>query len=124
MKRDIKSDYRGWRFLDKVPLISRDEQWKSYFDSKFSDIDVDVDIDTDGIVEDVADALKDILDDELCCVHKHIEDAKKHLCCDICHAKNDIKSHIDEKIEPIMQFEEQFSDLNEQVQTIIGLLNE
>ena len=48
------------------------------------------------------------------------EDAEKHLCCDICCAKNDIKNHIDEKIEPIMEFETNFSDLNAQVQEILN----
>ena len=49
---DIRMDYRGWKFRDKVPLIPRDQQWKHYFDSKFDAIDVDVtvDIDTDEII--------------------------------------------------------------------------
>ena len=55
-------------------------------------------------------------------VHKHIEDAKEHLCCDVYCAKNDIKNHIDHKIDTI-NFEEQFSNLNEQVTEILNRLD-
>lgn len=135
MRRDIKSDYRGWRFWDKVRLIPRDQQWKSYFDSKFDNIEVDVhcdcdcgsDFDPNEIIEPIenkidvsVETLENNLQEKLCKVHKHIEDAEKHLCCDICCAKNDIKNHIDEKIEPIMEFETNFSDLNAQVQEILN----
>ena len=139
MKRDIKSDYRGWRFRDKVNLIPRDQQWKSYFDEKFANIDIDIDCDFDFDPNEIIQPIENVIevnvqngvetinnniDEKLCKVHKHIEDAKDHLCCDICCAKNDIKNHIDEKIEPILLFEEDFSNLNEQVQTIIDKLNE
>lgn len=135
MKRDIKSDYRGWRFWDKVRLIPREEQWKNYFDSKFDNIEVDVHCDCDcgpefdpnEIIEPIenkidtsVETLENDLNEKLCKVHKHIEDAEQHLCCDICCAKNDIKNHIDEKIEPIMEFETNFSDLNAQVQEILN----
>lgn len=136
--RDIKSDYRGWRFRDKVPLITKDTQWRQYFDSKFANIDIDCDFDFDfdpnQIIEPIqnsievnvqngVETLETHIDEKLCRVHEHIEEAKDHLCCDICCAKNDIKNHIDEKIEPIMLFEEEFSNLNEQVQTIIDKLD-
>lgn len=117
--RNIKTEYRGWRFFDKVPLISREDQWKYYFDGKFDGISVD--IDADEIRETIETALDDGLDCKLGKVHKHIEDAKEHLCCDICHSKNDIKRHIDSKIDPI-HFEEQFSNLNEQVAEILNRL--
>jgi len=119
--KDIRSYYRGWIYRDKVPFIPREQQWIDYFNSKFDgiDVDVDVDIDTDAITQ----SIKDELESSLCCVHKHIEEAKKHLCCDICYAKKDIKKHIDEKIEPIMLFEENFSNLNEQVQQILDKIN-
>ena len=118
----IGLDYRGWKYRDKVPLIPRDQQWFGYFEKKFADIDVDIDIDTDEIKEVIETTINKNLDGKFCNVHKHIEDAKKHLCCDICCAKKDIKKHIDNKIDPI-HFEEQFSNLNEQVETIINLLN-
>lgn len=121
-KRDIRMDYRGWKFRDKVPLIPRDQQWKSYFDAKFGGIDVDVDIDTNEIKETIENALNSSLDSKLCHVHKHIEDAKEHLCCDICCARKDIKEHINSKFEEI-NFEEKFSNLNEQAETIIQKLN-
>ena len=137
--KDIKSYYRGWLFRDKVNLIPKDQQWIAYFDKKFDDIDIDVDIDfkPEDIIEPIQQSIETNvqngvdtviehmnLEEEFCKVHKHIEDAEKHLCCDICHAKTDIKNHIDEKIEPIMQFEEAFSNLNEQVQQIINHLNQ
>ena len=55
-------------------------------------------------------------------IHKHIEDAKEHLCCDVFCAKNDNKKYIDKKIDPI-NFEEQFSNLNEQVTEILSRLD-
>lgn len=115
--RDIKSDYRGWKFRDKVPLISKEQQWFGYFDSKFDDISIDIDTD------EVKQTIKTTLEGELCHVHQHIDDAKCHLCCKINSAKNCINQHIDEKIEPIVHFEENFSDLNEQVQQILDKLN-
>lgn len=128
-------DYRGWKFRDKVPLIPRDQQWKHYFDSKFDAIDVDVtvDIDTDEIINAIGDKIDETfdgfddilnttLDTKLVDVHKHIEDAKSHLCCDICCAKNDIKTHIDNKFNAV-NFEEQFSNLNEQAERIIQKLD-
>lgn len=119
-KRDIRMDYRGWKFRDKVPLIPRDQQWKNYFDGKFGDIDID--IDSNEIKETIENTLNSSLDCKFCGVHNHIEEAKEHLCCDICHAKKDIKEHIDNKFDEI-NFEEQFSNLNEQAETIIQKLN-
>lgn len=121
-KRDIRMDYRGWKFRDKVPLIPRDRIWKAYFDAKFDAINIDVDIDEEEIKETIEDTINNNLDDKFCKVHKHIEEAKDHLCCDICHAKKDVKKHIDDKFDAI-NFEEQFSNLNEQAETIIQKLN-
>lgn len=113
-----KEDYRGWKFWDKVPLVPRDQQWKYYFDSKFGSIDIDS--------NEIKETIENTLDDSLNCkfhrVHEHIEEAKNHLCCDICCAKKDIKQHIDNKFDAI-NFEEEFSNLNEQVETIIRKLD-
>ena len=127
-KKDIKTDYRRYKFFDKVPLISCKDQMKSYFDNKFGAIDID--IDTEEIKETIVNTidsslnstLDSTLDSKLNKVHKHIEDAKEHLCCDVFCAKNDIKKHIDKKIDPI-NFEEQFSNLNEQVTEILSRLD-
>ena len=127
-KKDIKTDYRCDKFCDKVPLISCKDQMKSYFDNKFGAIDID--IDTEEIKETIVNTidsslnstLDSTLDSKLNKVHKHIEDAKEHLCCDVFCAKNDIKKHIDKKIDPI-NFEEQFSNLNEQVTEILNKLD-
>ena len=131
-KKDIKTDYRRDEFFDKVPLISCKDQMKSYFDNKFGAIDID--IDTEEIKETIVNTidsslnstldstLNSTLDNKLNKVHQHIEDAKEHLCCDVFCAKNDIKKHIDKKIDPI-NFEEQFSNLNEQVTEILSRLD-
>ena len=111
---------------------------KLYFDSKFGAIGGDVDIDTEEIKETIVNTidssldstlnstldstLNSTLDNKLNKVHKHIEDAKEHLCCDVYCAKNDIKNHIDHKIDTI-NFEEQFSNLNEQVTEILNRLD-
>ena len=129
-KKDIKTDYRRDEFFDKVPLISCKDQMKLYFDNKFGAIDIDVDIDTEEIKETIVNTidssldstLNSTLDSKLDKVHKHIEDAKEHLCCDVFCAKNDIKKHIDNKIDTI-NFEEQFSNLNEQVTEILNKLD-
>ena len=123
-KKDIKTDYRCDKFCDKVPLISCKDQMKLYFDNKFGAIDID--IDSEEIKETIVNTIDSSLDSSLDCklnkVHKHIEDAKEHLCCDLCCAKNEIKKHIDNKIDPI-NFEEQFSNLNEQVTEILNRLD-
>ena len=131
-KKDIKTDYRCDKFCDKVPLISCKDQMKLYFDNKFGAIDID--IDTEEIKETIVNTidstlnstldstLNSTLDSKLDKVHKHIEDAKEHLCCDVFCAKNDIKKHIDNKIDTI-NFEEQFSNLNEQVTEILNKLD-
>ena len=127
-KKDIKTDYRRDEFFDKVPLISCKDQMKLYLDNKFGAIDVD--IDTEEIKETIVNTidssldstLNSTLDNKLNKVHKHIEDAKEHLCCDVFCAKNDIKKHIDNKIDTI-NFEEQFSNLNEQVTEILNKLD-
>ena len=127
-KRDIRQEYRRWKFWDKVPLITKDQQWKRYFDNKFDsiDVDVDVDVDTEPIKEVVETTIENVLEGafttELNKVHKHIEDAKDHLCCDICCAKNNVKKHMDDIFQSI-NFEEKFSNLNEQAQTIINKLD-
>lgn len=114
----LPQDYRGWKFWDKVSLIPKDQQWKYYFDGKFGSIDVDS--------EEIKETIENTLDCSLDCkfhrVHEHIEEAKNHLCCDICCSRNDIKKHIDKKFDDI-NFEEEFSNLNEQVETIINKLD-
>ena len=127
-KKDIKTDYRRDEFFDKVPLISCKDQMKLYLDNKFGAIDID--IDTEEIKETIVNTidstldstLNSTLDNKLNKVHHHIEDAKEHLCCDVFCAKNDIKKHIDNKIDTI-NFEEQFSNLNEQVTEILNKLD-
>lgn len=127
-RRDIRQEYRRWKFWDKVPLITKEQQWMRYFDGKFDGIDVDVDVsvDTKPIEEVVENTIENILEnafeDGLSKVHKHIEDAKEHLCCDICCARKDVKKHIDDIFDSI-DFEEKFSDLNQQAQTIIEKLD-
>ena len=127
-KKDIKTDYRRDEFFDKVPLISCKDQMKLYLDNKFGAIDID--IDTEEIKETIVNTidstldstLNSTLDNKLNKVHQHIEDAKEHLCCDVFCAKNDIKKPIDNKIDTI-NFEEQFSNLNEQVTEILNKLD-
>ena len=127
-KKDIKTDYRCDKFCDKVPLISCKDQMKLYFDNKFGAIDIDIDSEeiketiVNTINSSIDSSLDSSLDSKLNKVHKHIEDAKEHLCCDVFCAKNDIKKHIDKKIDPI-NFEEQFSNLNEQVTEILSRLD-
>ena len=127
-KKDIKTDYRRDKFFDNVPLISCKDQMISYLEGKFGSIDID--IDSDEIKETIVNTidstldstLNSTLDNKLNKVHQHIEDAKEHLCCDVYCAKNDIKKHIDNKIDTI-NFEEQFSNLNEQVTEILNRLD-
>ena len=127
-KKDIKTDYRCDKFCDKVPLISCKDQMKLYFDNKFGAIDIDIDSEeiketiVNTINSSIDSSLDSSLDSKLNKVHKHIEDAKEHLCCDVYCAKNDIKNHIDHKIDTI-NFEEQFSNLNEQVTEILNKLD-
>ena len=123
-KKDIKTDYRRDKFFDNVPLISCKDQMISYLEGKFGSIDIDIDSDEikETIVNTIDSTLNSTLDSKLDKVHKHIEDAKEHLCCDVYCAKNDIKKHIDKKIDPI-NFEEQFSNLNEQVTEILNRLD-
>lgn len=123
-KKDIKTDYRRDKFFDNVPLISCKDQMISYLEGKFGSIDIDIDSDEikETIVNTIDSTLNSTLDNKLDQVHKHIDNAKEHLCCDVYCAKNDIKKHIDNKIDTI-NFEEQFSNLNEQVTEILNRLD-
>lgn len=131
-KNDINTDYGRWKFFDKVPLIPKDTQWKSYFEQKFADIDIDIDVDElkevieetveTSVTTSVDEAMGEKLDNKIGGVHRHIEDAKDDLSCKICCAKNNINHHIDEKFDEI-NFTEQFSNLNEQAEIIIQKLN-
>lgn len=154
-KKDIRQYYRCWGFWEKVPLVSREDQWLSYFNQKFADIDID----TDEICEAIEATLNETLDVKVDEVQSHIDEAKEFLCTDICTAKDEIENaidesnesikahidetaedvkntlsckircakteienHIDAKIDPI-HFEEQFSNLNEQVLEILRKLD-
>ena len=137
----IRRDLRRWGFCDRVKLIPKDVQWKNYFDDKFDNIEVNVD--TEDLKHDIEEtiqasvteavgssvetavenAVENNIDPKLCKIHKHIEDAKDHLCCDICCSKNEIIRHIDEKPDPV-DFVEEFSNLNEQVAQINRKLDE
>ena len=143
-KEDIKVKYRTYGYRSNVPLISVKDQWMSYFDKKFDGIDVNVEIDTDGIIESIENAQNTVIEsidnsqntiieaidnsqetlvgkfDE---INENIEQAEQHLCCDICCAKNDIKKHIDDKFTSV-NFEQKFSDLNEQVTEILNKLEQ
>ena len=119
-KNDIRVKYRTYGYRSNVPLVSREQQWKSYFDGKFGGIDVDVDIDTSGITESITN-LGEKMDTKFCEIHHHLDDVKCHLCCDICCAKKDIKKHIDTKFTEV-NFERKFSDLNAQVEQILSKL--
>ncbi len=121
-ERDIKGEYRGWRYQDDIPLITKDKQWADYFDAKFAGIDIDVDIDTDEIKEVIEDTINENFEGKFDGIYERIDHAENHLCCDICCAKNKIIKHIDDKIDPI-NFEEKFSNLNEQVEEILQKLN-
>ena len=40
---DVRYDLRAYGFCTKVPLVTKDTQWKHYFDEKFAKIDIDID---------------------------------------------------------------------------------
>lgn len=146
--RDIREYYPSWNFCDKVPLVNKDEQWVSYFEEKFGNIDVDIDYDKfkeivdtsvseniqevdehidnskEEIIEKInttSEDVKESLNTNIDSVKEQVSETEKELACKICCAKNDINKHIDEKIDPI-QFEEKFSNLNEQVGEILKKL--
>lgn len=140
-KRDIRINYRTYGYRSNAPLVSLQDQWIAYFNKKFDGIDVNVEFDTDGIIEAVDNSKNEIievinntetniennitgtLEDKFNEVNEHIESAKSHLCCDICRAKKDIKKHIDDKF-AAANFEQHFSDLNEQVAEILNKLEQ
>ena len=40
---DVRYDLRAYGFCTKVPLVTKDTQWRHYFDEKFANIDIDID---------------------------------------------------------------------------------
>lgn len=138
--RNKMIDYRRYCFFDRVPLISCKDQIRSYLENKFASINIDTDEIKDVIettIENIMetdfgnnfqevhrhiDEAKDDVNSNFQSLNDHIEEAKDHLCCDICCAKNDIKRYIDDKIDPI-NFQEQFSNLNEQVVRILNKID-
>lgn len=144
-KGDIRIKYRTYGYRGNVPFIpfkqQFDQKWTAYFEGKFNhvddrfdnvdnkidniDVDVNVDVDTEGIRQTIVETLAgqlEGLNEKFCEIHTHINEAKCHLCCDICCAKKEINKHIDDKFEAV-NFERKFSDLNDQVTEILSRLN-
>lgn len=121
--------YRRYGFRSNVPLISTRDQWMSYFDDRFENIDTTCECECncdggcgcDDIKEAITEAINENLDEKFCHVHHHIEDAKEQISCKVCCAKKAIIKHIDDTVETI-NFAQNFSDLNEQVQEILEKL--
>lgn len=123
-----KQNYKRYDYNSDVGIVTRDEQIKEYLDKKFSSIDVDVNVDMSGVEEKI-----EKLEHGLGKTNCHIECAKNEIinnssCCspcqtntitkdDITNAINEINSHTDDKFNEI-DFEKQFSDLNEQIKNL------
>lgn len=147
--KDIGTEYRKYKFFDKVPLISKDKQWKEYIDEKVNGIDITVDNDGianaisnnvsskfEGVSQKIDDAKESIVTNVAAnskevseniqkareSIEYVINTAKDDINCNICCSKKEIKKHIDNKIDPI-KFEEKFSNLNDQVASILSKIN-
>ena len=91
-KKDIKTDYRRYKFFDKVPLISCKEQMISYFNGKFDSIDID----PDEIKQTIINTIDDSLDDKVNEIHTHIDTTKDDISNEINSSEERIDTHIDE----------------------------
>lgn len=142
-----KQNYKRYDYNSDVGIVTRDEQIKEYLDKKFSSIDVDVNVDMSSVEEKIEKSSQDTIDKiesstqstieklehGLGKTNCHIERAKNEIinnssCCnpcqtntitkdDITNAINEINSHTDDKFNEI-DFEKQFSDLNEQIKNL------
>lgn len=91
-KKDIKTDYRRYKFFDKVPLISCKDQMISYFNGKFDSIDID----TDEIKQTIINTIDDSLDNKVSEIHTHIDTTKDDISNEITSSEERIDTHIDE----------------------------
>lgn len=90
--KDIKTDYRCYKFFDKVPLISCKDQMISYFNGKFESIDID----TEEIKQTIINTIDDSLDDKVSEIHTHIDTTKDDISNEINSSEERIDTHIDE----------------------------
>ncbi len=105
------------------PVNINIEEAKTEINNNITDSKEEIITHIDEVKEDVKEGvINEINASEENIVNK-IEDAKEHLCCDICCSKNEIINHIDSKIDAV-NFEEEFSNLNEQVAEILRKLDE
>lgn len=105
-KKDIKTDYRRYKFFDKVPLISCKDQMVSYFDSKFDSIDID----TDEIKQTIINTIDDSLEDKVSEIHTHIDTAKDDISNEINSSEEKIDAHIDEVKDNISEVKDNISN--------------
>lgn len=111
------NDIRVYNYYDNEPLITRQTQYKNYFDKKIANINVDVDVDLSGVDKKldnidlhISGSTNEIID--------VIEDSKPCLCHlatkeDVCKAKYDIIHKIEKTKEEIIEdIDEKFYDLN------------
>jgi outer membrane protein assembly factor BamA len=82
--------------------------------SKIDEIKIDV----PEIIENITEVINEAKTN----INENIEDAEHTISCQICCAKNEIIEHIDNKFEEA-NFEENFSNLNEQVTEILNKLD-
>lgn len=131
---DKKNDLRRYGFDDNTPLSTRCDQFKSYLDEKFSNIEIG---DITGTVKDAITEDMESIKEQITDTNSHIENAKNeiinavdcncnnNLCC-TCHlaTKEDINNtvdqinlHTDSKFDEI-NFTQEFTDLNKQIKEI------
>ena len=123
MIRDMGIIHRVYNYDDDVPLISRFDMLLAKVGCKCGDAGAGKGVDIKEIKTTIKEALNENLDEKFKEVHTHLDKAKEHICCDICCATSNTNKHIDRKFKEA-NFEEKFSDLNEQVKEIINKLNE
>ena len=115
-KKDIKTDYRRYKFFDKVPLISCKDQMISYFNGKFDSIDID----TDEIKQTIINTIDDSLDDKLSEIHTHIDTTKDDISNEINSSEERIDTHIDEVKDNITnEISNKISSSEEKIQNYI-----
>jgi hypothetical protein len=127
----LHTDLREYGYMDDTSLSSRCDQIKEYLDEKMGSTSKI----TDTIKETITDSMS-TYDEKFCCTNCHIERAKKEIinkidnqgsgsgcCCklatkeDVKNAIEEINEHTDSKFDE-MNFNQQFSDLNQQVREI------
>lgn len=93
----MKNDLRDYGYLDNIPLSSKCEQLKDYFDKKFDEVSNIKEVIKETIIDNIP-----TYDDEFKTINDNIDESVEVIKNEINESTNVIKDEIDESTEEII----------------------